>query len=62
MQIIYPELSHDAALDKAKCSSLRARRDLMCTRAFEKIRQPVSRLNNLIPLSRETEHNNYCNL
>ena len=60
MRIIYPELSYDAALDQAKCSSLSARRDLMCTRTFEKIRQPVSRLNHLIPPSRETEYN--CNL
>ena len=46
-------MSYDAALDQAKCSSLRARRDLMCTRTFEKIRQPVSRLNHLIPPSRK---------
>ena len=60
MRIIYPELSYDAALDQAKCSTLRARRDSMCTRTFGKIRQPNSCLNHLIPPSRETEHN--CNL
>ena len=59
MRIIYPELSYNAVVDQAKCSSLHAIRDLMCTRTFEKIRQPSSRLNNLIPPSRETGHN--CN-
>ena len=52
MQIIYPELSYDAGLDETKCSTLRARRDLMCTRIFEKIRQPFSRLNHLTNGSR----------
>ena len=57
MRIIYSELSYDVAVAQAKCSSVRARRDLMCTRSFEKIRHPVSRLNHLILPSRETEHN-----
>ena len=42
MRIIYPKLSYGAALDQAKCSTLRARRDSMCTKTFEKIRQPNS--------------------
>ena len=54
VRIMYPELSYDAVLDQ------RARRDLMCTRTFGKIRQPVSRINHVIPPSRETGHN--CNL
>ncbi len=60
MRIIYPTLSYDAALDQAKCSTLRARRDSLCIKTFDKMRQPDSRLNHLIPPSRANEHN--CNL
>ena len=60
MRIIYPTLSYDAALDQAKCSTLRARRDGLCIKTFDKMRQPDSRLNHLIPPSRANEHN--CNL
>ena len=60
MRIIYPTLSYDAALDQAKCSTLRARRDALCIKTFDKMRQPDSRLNHLIPPSRANEHN--CNL
>jgi hypothetical protein len=60
MRIIYPTLSYDAALDQAKCSTLRARRDALCIKTFDKMRQPDSRLNHLIPPSRANEHN--CDL
>ena len=58
--IRYYIISYDAALDQAKCSTLRARRDALCIKTFDKMRQPDSRLNHLIPPSRANEHN--CNL
>ncbi len=36
MRIIYPTLSYDIALDQAKCWSLRARRDALCAKTFDK--------------------------
>jgi hypothetical protein len=60
MRIICPTLSYDVALDQAKCWSLCARRDALCAKTFDKIRQPDSRLNHLIPSSRVNEH--CCNL
>jgi hypothetical protein len=35
---------YDTALDQAKCSTLRARRDALCTKTFDKMRRPDSRL------------------
>jgi hypothetical protein len=40
-RIIYPTLSYDAALDQAKCSTLCARRDVLCTKTFDKMRRPI---------------------
>jgi hypothetical protein len=60
MRIIYPTLNYDAALDQAKFSTLRGRRDALCTTTFHKMGQPDSRLNHLIPPPRANEHN--CNL
>ena len=40
--------------------TLCARRDSLCIKTFDKMRQPDSRLNHLIPPSRANEHN--CNL
>jgi hypothetical protein len=60
MWIIYPTLSYGAALDQAKCSTLRARCDGLCIKTFDKLRQPNSRLNRLIPPPQANKHN--CNL
>ena len=56
MRIIYPNLNYDAALIQAKCSPLSVRRDSICTKTFDKLRQPGSRLEHLVPPSRDNEH------
>ena len=56
MRAIYPALSYDAALDQAKCRPLCARRDALCIKMFDKIRQTNSSLNHLIPSTRVNEH------
>ena len=56
MRIIYPTLNYDAALIQAKCSPLSVRRDAICTKTFDKLRQPGSRLEHLVPPSRDNEH------
>ena len=53
MRIIYLTLNYDAALIQAKCSPLSVRRDSICTKTFDKLRQPGSRLEHLIPPSRD---------
>ena len=56
MRIIYATLNYDAALIQAKCSPFSVRRDSMCTKTFDKLRQPASRLEHFIPPSRNNEH------
>ena len=52
MRIISPTLNYDAALIQAKCSPC----DSICTKTFDKLRQPGSRLEHLVPPSRDFEH------
>ena len=55
-RIFYPEIKYDEALVLYGCPSLSERRSLLFKKTFEKICQPTSRLNNLVPEIRANTH------
>lgn len=56
-RIIYPDNHYDESLLLSGCPLLSERRALLCKKTFEKICQPTSRLNNIVPQTRENCQN-----
>ena len=54
-RIFYPENKCDEALVLFECPSL-SERSLLCKKTFEKICQPISHLNNLVPEIKANMH------
>ena len=54
--IIYPVLRYHEALITSGYTELRIRRDELCSKTFEKIKRPESRLNHLIPVTWACAH------
>ena len=56
LRIIFPVSLYEDALKLSGCTTLCARRDLLCAKTFEKIKEPGSRLHHLIPPTRAPAH------
>ena len=56
LRIIYPVLRYPEALLTSGFTELHTRRDHLCSKIFETIKRPQSRLNHLIPLTRACAH------
>ena len=56
LRIIYPVLRYLEALLTFGYIELRLRRDDLCSKTFDKIKRPESRLNHLMPITRARAH------
>ena len=52
LRITFPASHYEDALKLSGCTTLCARRDFLCAKTFEKIKDPGSRLHHLMPLTR----------
>ena len=55
-RIIYPPVDHEDALKIAQCTRLDERRQVICGKTFQKIQDPDSKLNHLLPPFRADMH------
>ena len=56
LRITFPASHYEDALKLSGCTTLCARRDFLCAKTFEKIKDPGSRLHHLMPLTRARAH------
>ena len=56
LRIIYPALHYHEALEISRCTTLHTRREALCAKTFDKIKELGSRLCHPIPPTRESAH------
>ena len=56
LRIIFPAFHYEDALKLSGCTTLCERRDLLCAKTFEKIKEPGSRIHQLMAPTRARTH------
>lgn len=57
LKIIYPDQEYHQSLEQCKLTTLKERRDQLCVKFFEKMKDPSHKLHNLVPEEKVYKHN-----